>query len=198
MNKKILIGSCISVVILILVSFTSVIGYRSIEPDVKVSPLFNIRSSKAIGKESKDITTDYLGHGEEANIHLSSRIRRAEQVQKVINIISKMDDKAFSKFGARIISYLKNQEQWTDKETSEALQALQYIRRNPNDMKYYDPKNDPNLTLEYITCYGFPFCIILSIMLIIELTSLVITGKITSLLSCFPPFPPSYGCCYLL
>ena len=42
MNNKILIGSIASVVILILVSFTSVVGYNSVESDVKVSPLFNI------------------------------------------------------------------------------------------------------------------------------------------------------------
>jgi len=43
MQKKILIGSIASVIILILVSFTSVVGYNSVESDVKDSPLFNIR-----------------------------------------------------------------------------------------------------------------------------------------------------------
>ncbi|UCF11650.1 MAG: hypothetical protein JSW06_06265 [Thermoplasmatales archaeon] len=79
MNNKILLGSIVSVTILILVSFTSVIGYRSISFDVKVSPLFNIRSSKAIGKESKDIACDYVGKGEDIDINLSSRVRRAEK-----------------------------------------------------------------------------------------------------------------------
>jgi len=48
MNKKILLGSILSVAILILVSFTSVLGYNSVDSDVKASPLFNIRSSRAI------------------------------------------------------------------------------------------------------------------------------------------------------
>ena len=76
MEKRILIGSIIAVVILILLSFTSAIGYRSIESDVKVSPLFNIRSSKAIGKErilhviilereKKPIYTYQVGYGEQ-------------------------------------------------------------------------------------------------------------------------------------
>jgi hypothetical protein len=42
MNKKILIDSIIAVEILVLVSFTSVVGYISVESDVKISPLFNI------------------------------------------------------------------------------------------------------------------------------------------------------------
>ena len=42
MNNKILSGSIIAVTVLIGVSFTSVVGYRSVASDVKVSPLFNM------------------------------------------------------------------------------------------------------------------------------------------------------------
>jgi len=73
MNKKILIGSIIAVAILILVSFTSVVGYRRVESNVKDSPLFNIRSSRAVDKEGKDFTTDYVGKGEEINIPVPKR-----------------------------------------------------------------------------------------------------------------------------
>ena len=55
MNKKILIGSIIAVTILIGVSFTSVVGYRSVASDVKASPLFNIRTSRAIDEEEKGL-----------------------------------------------------------------------------------------------------------------------------------------------
>ena len=37
MNKKILIGSIIAVAILILVSFSSVVGYNSVESDLDIS-----------------------------------------------------------------------------------------------------------------------------------------------------------------
>ncbi|UCF13417.1 MAG: hypothetical protein JSW06_03950 [Thermoplasmatales archaeon] len=98
MNKKILLCSIVSVVILILVSFTSVIGYRSIESDVKVSPLFNIRSSKAIGKESKDLTSDYVGKGKENILSIPKRDSETSRIQKIIDMICKMDDKTFNKF----------------------------------------------------------------------------------------------------
>ena len=68
MNKKILIGSILSVAILILVSFTSVVGYNSVDSDMKPSPLFNIRTSRAIDKESQDLSCEYVGKGEEINL----------------------------------------------------------------------------------------------------------------------------------
>ncbi len=57
MNKKILIGSIIAVAILVLVSFTGVVGYQTTKSSTiaKASPLFAVRSSRAIDEESKDI-----------------------------------------------------------------------------------------------------------------------------------------------
>ena len=54
MNKKILIGSIIAVAILIGISFISVVGYNSVESNAKASPLFNIRTQRAIDGERKD------------------------------------------------------------------------------------------------------------------------------------------------
>ncbi|UCF13043.1 MAG: hypothetical protein JSW06_01990 [Thermoplasmatales archaeon] len=202
MNEKILIGSIIAVVILILVSFTGVVGYQTTKSSTiaKASPLFTVRSKRAIGEESKDITCDYIGKGEETSIHLSSRIKRAEQVQKVIDIISKMDDKAFRHLVAQIILNMKYQEQITGKEISDVLQALHHIRRNLNDMKYYDTKNSPIETLEYITCFGFPACIIRSIIEILIWTLAEIIWFITSKLTCDTPClsvagPTHWPCC---
>ncbi|UCF11847.1 MAG: hypothetical protein JSW06_07300 [Thermoplasmatales archaeon] len=106
MNTKLLVGSIVSVVILILVSFTSVFGYRSISSDVKVSPLFNIRSSKVIGKESKDIACDYVGKGEESILSIPKRDNRKALVLKFIDIINRMDDKKFNIFKASVINQI--------------------------------------------------------------------------------------------
>ncbi|UCF13426.1 MAG: hypothetical protein JSW06_03995 [Thermoplasmatales archaeon] len=182
MNKKILLGSILSVIILILVSFTSVIGYRSVGSDVKVSPLFNIRSSKAIGKERKDIDSNYIGMGVENVLSIPKRESETSRTQKAIDIINYMDDKAFSKFVARIIFRLKNQEQMTSKEISETLQNLYYLRENQNDMKYFDPKNIPKAeTTEKFSCDWFPGCnLILTIIFILA----DILHFFTELISC--------------
>ena len=192
MNNKILLGSILSVVILILVSFTGAVGYQTTSTIARASPLFSVRSKRAIGQGEKDITTDYLGHGEETNIQFSSRMKRTEQAQKAIDIINIMDDRAFSRFVARIISHPKSPEQMTDMETSDVLQALFYIRENPNDVEYYDTENNPIETFEYITCFGFP-CLIGWLQSILVLIFAYILGWISSQVS--RAHIPTYGCC---
>ena len=65
MKTKIILGSIGAVVILILVSFTNVVGIQSTTSrTVNQSPLFNIRTQKAINQESKPILiSHYLGKG---------------------------------------------------------------------------------------------------------------------------------------
>ena len=170
MNKKILIGSLVAIAILVLVSFTGVVGYQTTKSSTiaKASPLFTIRSSRAIDEESKDIACDYVWRGEESVLSIPKRDSETSRIQKAIDIISKMDDKAFSKFVTRIILNLKYQEQMTGKETSDALQALHNMRRNPNDMKYYDTKDIPlDETSEYLSCHWFPGCYIFTFYLYI-------------------------------
>ncbi len=91
MNKKILIGSIIVIAILIGVSFTSVVGYRSVASDVKASPLFNIRSSRAIDEESGDLSCAYVGKGEDINIPILKRSPNGFLINRALNLIKKMD-----------------------------------------------------------------------------------------------------------
>jgi hypothetical protein len=98
MNNKILIGSIIAVAILVIVSFTSVVGYNSVESDVKISPLFNIRSSRAVDEDGKDLTCDYVGKGEENVLSIPKRDTQQYMLGKLINMIGKMDDKTYDRF----------------------------------------------------------------------------------------------------
>ena len=91
MKKKILIGSIIAICILIGVSFTSVVGYNSGASDVKASPLFNIRSNRAIQNDSSDFTCEYVGKGEDINLPIPDRDGNGDLFQKIINVISKME-----------------------------------------------------------------------------------------------------------
>jgi hypothetical protein len=97
MKKKILIGSIIALCILIGISFTSVVGYRSIASDVKESPLFTIRSSRAIDGESEDLSGKFVGKGEDINLLIPNRYDEKEKIRKIIEIIQKMDDEYFNK-----------------------------------------------------------------------------------------------------
>ncbi|UCF12301.1 MAG: hypothetical protein JSW06_09710 [Thermoplasmatales archaeon] len=165
MNKKILICSIISVIILILVSFTSVIGYRSISSDVKESPLFTVRTSRAINKESNDLRCYYFGKGEEYDLSIPKRDIETSRIQKVLDIISKMNDI----------------------EISNLLQVIHNIRSNPNVLKNYDKKDILiDETVEPVSCRWFPGCYIANIL--IEIAASII-GFITTLLHCFPVYP---------
>ncbi len=93
MNNKILIGSIIAVTILIGVSFTSVVGYRSVASDVKASPLFNIRTSKAIDEEREELWCEYVGKGIENNIFIPKRIDGITPFMKFIYSLIKINEK---------------------------------------------------------------------------------------------------------
>jgi len=132
MNNKILIGSIIAVTVLIGVSFTSVVGYGSIESDIKASPLFNIRSNRATDEESKDLSCEYVGKGEKSILLIPKREGRTASFYKVkrfIDIIIKMDDKKFNWFKGFIISRMK-QNKLSDFNNKEIVNELNQLRNN--------------------------------------------------------------------
>jgi len=66
MQKSPVMVLCIAIACLIvLASFTSVVGFQSIKSNsAKISPLFRIRTKRAINTESKDtLTSDHVGEG---------------------------------------------------------------------------------------------------------------------------------------
>ena len=65
MKRKVLLGSVFAVAILILVSFTSVVGFQNMESDAEqLSPLFQIRTIKTLDEYSdQSLTRNYIGKG---------------------------------------------------------------------------------------------------------------------------------------
>ena len=127
MNKKILIGSIIAVAILVGVSLTSVVGYQSVESNLKESPLFNVRSGRAIEKDGNDLTFDYVGKGEQSNIVIPIRDASNMQIQKWLKILSKMDSTTLKKLvGLLTKNHLNNL------ESTDVKEMLQLLSCNPN------------------------------------------------------------------
>ena len=118
MNKKILIGSIIAVAILILVSFTGVVGYQTTKSSTiaKASPLFTVRSSRAIDGESKDLNCDYVGKGEEIVLSIPKRDTHQYLISKLINMIRKMDDKTYDRFVELVKAYRNQNNKINDNE----------------------------------------------------------------------------------
>jgi len=131
MDKKILIGSIIAVVILTGVSFTSVVGYNSVESYVKASPLFNIRASRAIDEDSKDLTCNYVGKGKASILSIPKRDSRATLIQNVVNKVKKMDDKTFDRYLDFLINRLQQSQNINDETTKEIITLFKQMRNEP-------------------------------------------------------------------
>jgi hypothetical protein len=129
MKYKILIGCIVAVTVLIGVSFTSVVGYRSVESDVKDSPLFNIRSSRAIDKDNGDVNYEYNGEGEEVNLLIPNRDEKTVLFQMAIDNINKMDDEAYDRFISLIINSI-NWNKFKDIDIDEIEIALYKLRKS--------------------------------------------------------------------
>ena len=153
MNKKIIIGSLVAVVILILVSFTGVVGYQTTKSSTiaKASPLFTIRCSRAIDEESKDIACDYVGKGEVTNIYLPKGNDRTESVDTLINVIKRMDDKSLQRFACFIKHRLQQTDSTPDFDSKDIFQSLKQLRDNPVSVILYTEKEMD--TIYYFTCY---------------------------------------------
>ncbi len=166
MDKKILIGSIIAVAILILVSFTGVVGYQTTKSSTiaRASPLFTVRSSRAIDEESKDLTCDYVGKGEENEIHLPERNGRTESVDIIINCIKMMDEKSFDMLVDLIIRYLHQKHNSQEFSENKIVNTLNQMRVNP-DYNYYivEEKSDPSVLPSY--CNGWePGCLFIRLL----------------------------------
>ena len=91
MDKRILaLGSILAVAILIGVSFNSVVGYSSSKStSVRASPLYSIRSNRAI-ENGEDVTTcDFVGKGKEITIPFPEN----NYILEVIKKLRQMDKK---------------------------------------------------------------------------------------------------------
>lgn len=71
MNKNILIYCPILIALIILVSITSVIGNQNVKSNpVLISPLFGVRTNRAINNEQNAVKSNNIGKGREINILL--------------------------------------------------------------------------------------------------------------------------------
>jgi len=130
MNKKILITCIIAICILIGVSFTSVVGYRSVASEVKASPLFNIRSSRAIDEESEGLSCEYVGRGEDG-LSIPKRDGRILLIHKITSEISEMDDTTFDRFLDLVINRLELEGTFDDEKINGLISFLEQIRNEP-------------------------------------------------------------------
>jgi len=185
MNKQILIGSIIAVAILIGVSFSSVVGYRSVASDVKASPLFNIRSSRAIDEESGDLSCEYVGMEDNINLLIPIRDNKAELTRKILERIKTMDDKTFNKLISSLIYDIKNNNRFRNVNINDVVTFFIQFKDNLEKNSIDYNTNNGNFTLyDTPTLCWFPGCVMLWIYAIIY--GFILMTVLTSCFACDP------------
>ena len=184
MKKKILIGSLIAVALLTLVSFSSVVGYNSVESDSKIaSPLFGIRTNRAINKEQDVITSDYIGKGKATNILLPRMKDKTELVEKFVNFIRDMDEQSLDNFANKISIKLESDDMYSDVKRSDVKEAVYFISENPELSKgFLLQDNEKNGTKDFTGNYRPLGCIfqyvVIGVIFIIGLIFLILMSPI--------------------
>jgi len=91
MNRKIIIGCIGSVILLILVSYTSVVGSQNAQSSNKFmpsSPLFTTQTIRSINKKAPEIKSNYLGKGNQLNLFPLKKSLNEDMFNKAMKIIT--------------------------------------------------------------------------------------------------------------
>lgn len=132
MKKLTLIGrNLCTVVLLILGTLSNVVGYEPVKSTINNTPLFQTRTQRAINQQQNIITTQYLGIGEKNLLQFPIRDNRTEQLKKVIDIISKMDDMTFAQFTELCIQKARQDDALRDISRSQIIQSLLILKTSP-------------------------------------------------------------------
>jgi hypothetical protein len=147
MNKKLLLAVSVGAAVLIVfISFTSVVGFQSTKSGFVDTPLFGIRTQRAIQKESNDVLTfDYLGKGQTINIIIPRRESTFELVQRIIERIQEIDDETYEKKVNLFIHQLQQEDILTDVTPEEITNILYQFKENPDVVR--------KLIMKYLAYY---------------------------------------------
>jgi len=145
MKKKLIIGNIIAITILIGVSFTSVVGYNNLEDGVKVSPLFNIRTSRAIDEESGDLSCAYVGRYKTIDLAFPNKYQYEILISKFNDRIENMDDEEFYRLINNYIANVVKDYKLNKNDITTLVEILISTRYNPNIVKYILNPNNKTL-----------------------------------------------------
>jgi hypothetical protein len=143
MGKKPLIGvSILAVVLLVMGSMSNVVGYQSVKSSVNDSPLFQTRTQRAANQKQNSISSQYLGMENGNLLQFPIQDNRTNQLKKVIDIISKMDDKTFERFIELCIQKARQDNTLQDISDYQIVQALLLLKTNPKAILYIFTNKD--------------------------------------------------------
>ncbi len=188
-KKPLIVVSICAVVLLVLGSLSYVVGYQSVKSTMNDSPLFQTRTQRAVNQQQNIIASRYLGMGKENLLRFPTRDNNTESVIKVIEFISKMDDKTFKSFTELIIQRVKRDITLSNTNSNEILRTLNLLRIKPEIIHNFPiNRHNQNMTISDIRptiCPWFPGCILLSYLIIYSIIFFIYGfAVITILLTC--------------
>lgn len=139
MNKKILLGCIGAIVIIMLASFSSVIGEQTRNSsEMKNSPLFHIRTLRNTDNSNRvAITTDYIGKGKSITLPLSTHSKAQLFFRKAIESINKIDEASFNNFLKTAVNKLRESEMVNKEDIPKLEELFHFLRKNPDEVKNY-------------------------------------------------------------
>lgn len=207
MKTKILLGSIGASVILILVSFTNVVGIQSIPIDsVNISPLFEYRTKKAINETHTPYHYQYIGMKNRWNISLAAPDQKRRLVLTFIESIIQMDETTFNTLIAYCINNLNKNNKMDHANIAEIITGLKNIRKNPEYIinqianKSYAMNNNYDIQQYTIDASWIPGCLLVFIIDVIFFIFVVypiaiIFLFITAMKGCLNSIGTEVNCC---
>ena len=129
MNSKSSICCIGLAVVIITTSFAAAVGFQTVKSNSAInSPLFVVRSKRAVDEENKVLTCKYVGKG--ITLPFPKWDDKTIMIQKVIDRISKMDDKTFEKFIVHIIDSAKKNNRFIGVNPDRIREAFYLLRFN--------------------------------------------------------------------
>jgi len=194
-DKKPLIGISLCVIILLVLgSLSTVIGYQSVKSTVNDSPLFTTRTKRATNQEQNGITSQYLGMGNENFLRFPMRDTRTDSLIKAIEYIGKMDDETFERFIVIYIQKIRQDEAGIDMNPFDIAQAFRQLRMQPEIVtdtfihEDHSPLAGSNSVLYPSLCKWFPGCFLT--LILISLYYNIICRRTAIVVACQTLFEP--------
>jgi len=172
MKKKILLGSIIAVVVIVLTSFTSVVGFQSTESNsIKESPLFRIRTKMTINDKSTImITSNYIGRDSKQIIPFPNIEKRNDLQQTILSIIESLSDKEFESLLNLILKSSMEKTGLNSNEKLFIVQQLKFIREDLNilpDESHYEEIDNFDITINGMWFFGCFFGMLVESLIIL-------------------------------
>jgi hypothetical protein len=173
-NIRYLVG-ILSCIIIILAGLSPVIGYKNVVSSVKDSPLFHLRTQRAIDKEQNIQRCTYLGKGKEVIFPVFRQHNKVLLHKEMMEALFNMNDKELYDFAKLVINNMNHNMKQRNIDINDVLLAFSYLKENPKIFKNYDTDENNIFTYDCSIHNGemSPGC------LIILIISLIIVGILT-------------------